>query len=46
MSNCIDKTKIEIDFDSENIIEKLERIKELLTEINALSNEIFGKQNN
>lgn len=42
----IDKMSIELEVsNADAAVEKLERIKELLTEINQLKDEIFGKQN-
>lgn len=39
----IDKMKFTVEVDADYAIEKLERIKELLAEINQLKEEIFGK---
>lgn len=39
----IDKMKFTVEVDADSAIEKLERIKELLAEINQLKEEVFGK---
>lgn len=40
----VDDLCITLKVESEDAVSKLERIKELLTEINQLKDEIFGKQ--
>lgn len=42
----IDRISIEAGLDCSNVIEGLERIKTLLTEIKQLKEDIFGKQGN
>lgn len=40
----IDELRIEATFDVDGYIEKLEKMKNLLTEIKSLADDIFGKQ--
>lgn len=40
----IDELRIDTTFDVDGYIEKLEKMKNLLTEIKSLADDIFGKQ--